>query len=65
MNYLGILTIDLFAALLIIFVTTCDLDCYLYNQNKKDRKRLILESQYVGFLKFLKIYSLYHSTILL
>lgn len=38
---------DLFAALLIIFVTTCDLDCCLYNQNKKkNRKRLILESQY-------------------
>lgn len=28
---------DLFAALLIIFVTTCDLDCCLYNQNKKKK----------------------------
>lgn len=30
---------DLFAALLIIFVTTCDLDCCLYNQNKKKTER--------------------------
>lgn len=51
---------DLFAALLVIFVTTCDLDCCLYNQNKKKKKQ---KETYLGITVLLFLIPLYYNDL--